>query len=403
MRDFARRILRRLAGRLFGKLNEILQPIYQHRMAAQLVVIQAIPRTLVDYTPVHYYGRDEYLAPVRPENIDDYKFLHIHYQPQAIPKPYFFFITNATVHDVEIYDPQNPKRLFLENDPELTTWDNRLHKIRIVQRWLAMRHSKTREIDLDEAYVFSNRAWNNYYHFLFDSCIKYVRLESIGAITKTTKLIIHCDYERLLPWQKQYIELLGIDVDRFVTGAVSRFHTARKPLNVARLLVASSCRQRLACSPDAIETFETRLRTSLGLIKPHRPRWLYVRRKKSSSRHIANDDEISAFLHSRGFDSVELEGVPVVTQIQLFYETEVVVAAHGAALANLIHCFHPPNVVELIPRDCWTFGYYLHLATGLGGTHQAVLGTTVKSDGGYTVDVQAIANCLTSVSVLNQK
>lgn len=402
IKSIKRILLNKFLGPLSVRLNNILQPLYQYWMCEQLAVVQAIPRTLVDYSPINYYGKDELIPVPRPENIEELGFLHIYFQPQLVPRPYYFFLKDVTVHDVEIYDPKNSKRLFLENDPELNDWNNRLNKVRIVQRWHAMRHARKGKQDLEEAYVFSNRAWRNYYHFVFDSCMKYVYLESSGSIRENTRLIIHEDIGRLKAWQKQYMNILGIDESRFVVSEKSQFHTGRKPLNVGSLLVASNCRQRTACSPDAIQTFQARIRSSLRLPDPDTARWLYVTRKRSASRYVANENEVVDILESRGFEIVELEGLTVREQIELFYGAQVVVSPHGAGLANLVHCFYPPKVVELIPRDRWTFGYFLHLVAGLGGEYQAVLGGSADADGGYVVDAQEIVHRLIALGALER-
>ena len=67
-------------------------------------------------------------------------------------------------------------------------------------------------------------------------------------------------------------------------------------------------------------------------------------------RTVLNEDEVIALLESRGFETLTMEG-PVRAQAATFASAEAIVAAHGAALANLV--FAPPGtaVVELMGRN----------------------------------------------------
>lgn len=376
-------------------INEFLQSTYQKKLISQFAATQVIPRTLVDYQPIHYYGRDEYLSPLRPSNLNQLGVLHIYYHPQAIPRPYYFFVEGPAVFNTEIVDPKIPDRLFLEGEPEVTTWDNRLHKIHIVQRWVALQHAKNGQVDVENAYIFSSRAWNNYYHFITDTCLRYIDLAEAGGLRKDTKLIIHREFDSLLSWQRQYIGILGLPREKFVVAERAKLLPGRKPLKVGRLLIASPRRHRFACSPDAIRSFQALVRTAMGLTTPKSRKRIYIKRKKrNGSRHISNNCEVESLLQSMGFQVVELEGISVREQIAIFYDADTIVSPHGAGLTNLIHCYYAPKVVELFPTGFWTFGYYIHLVEALGGMHCPVVGGQQNSNGGYEISISELAESL---------
>lgn len=80
------------------------------------------------------------------------------------------------------------------------------------------------------------------------------------------------------------------------------------------------------------------------------PERVYLSRRRAAHRKLVNEDELMTALDRRGFQRVELETLPWVEQVALFRGARVVVAPHGAGLANLVfarpgcrvvECFHP--------------------------------------------------------------
>jgi len=76
-----------------------------------------------------------------------------------------------------------------------------------------------------------------------------------------------------------------------------------------------------------------------------------------------------------------LTGRTVAEQAALFRGAEIIVAAHGAALANLVFCAPGTTLVELhYPR--YTLGLYWRLARRLGLRYAAVQGLAVPAETG---------------------
>ena len=63
---------------------------------------------------------------------------------------------------------------------------------------------------------------------------------------------------------------------------------------------------------------------------------VFVSRKKAFRRKISNEDEIFALFKPHGFVRYNLEDLSVLEQVTLFHHAEIIVAEHGAALANLV-------------------------------------------------------------------
>lgn len=90
--------------------------------------------------------------------------------------------------------------------------------------------------------------------------------------------------------------------------------------------------------------------------QPDSNRNIYISRK-NSSRTFDNESEIEEMLKKQGYDIVYSEHLTFLEQITLFQSARVVIAVHGAGLANLIWCHPGSHVIELFsPRhfnDCY--------------------------------------------------
>ena len=83
-------------------------------------------------------------------------------------------------------------------------------------------------------------------------------------------------------------------------------------------------------------------------IQPAEPfRKLYVTRRNAKVRRLINEEEVATYLQERGFEVVALEERPFQEQVQLFAEARIVVAQHGAGLANLLFA-RAPRVLEIL-------------------------------------------------------
>jgi capsular polysaccharide biosynthesis protein len=89
---------------------------------------------------------------------------------------------------------------------------------------------------------------------------------------------------------------------------------------------------------------------------------LYLSREKARRRRITNDDELWPWLQSRGFVKLCTEDLSWADQIEVFRGAKVVVAPHGAGLANIVFCRPGTKVIELFNRS-YVNGCYWRLAS----------------------------------------
>jgi capsular polysaccharide biosynthesis protein len=109
-------------------------------------------------------------------------------------------------------------------------------------------------------------------------------------------------------------------------------------------------------------------------------------------RCLLNEEEVLEVLKNYGFSKYILEDMSLEEQIELFYDGEFVIAAHGAGLSNLIFSSNI-KVLELFPMPN-IVPYYYYLSKNLGGIYYFLCSTSNSPNGNFDVDVSKISEYL---------
>jgi hypothetical protein len=108
---------------------------------------------------------------------------------------------------------------------------------------------------------------------------------------------------------------------------------------------------------------------------------IYISRSKSR-RSLPQESELEEMLKSNGFRIVHLEEMGILEQIRLFNKATLIVAPHGAGLANLVFCQPETQIVEIMSpvlfNDC-----YMQISRELGLNHMLVEYGNYKSFGEF--------------------
>jgi len=99
---------------------------------------------------------------------------------------------------------------------------------------------------------------------------------------------------------------------------------------------------------------------------------IYISRAGARRRRVLNETALAHALEVHGFVSVQLEALTWAEQIAAFRSAKVIVAPHGAGLANLVFCQHGTRVVELFRRD-YVNGCYWQLAALKGLDYRPIV------------------------------
>ncbi len=201
--------------------------------------------------------------------------------------------------------------------------------------------------------VLSTANDHNYYHCLFQIPAKIWLLERVGIDWKGIDLFF---LERSAGgFQDEILARLGIEKFRLID-------LGKYPhVSCQRLMALPSfwkpepwlCRKLM-------ETFLPQ--ENMPTTGPHR---LFISRSQARYRRIVEEEKLMRMLGQFGFQLVLLEGLTIAEQAQLFHQAQVVVSAHGAALANLVFCQPHTKVLELrvAGHDADLSGVYEHLSS----------------------------------------
>ena len=185
--------------------------------------------------------------------------------------------------------------------------------------------------------------WNNYYHWTIECLPRLAAVNRYQNATgvKPTVLVS----EESPSWMLESLELAGVSSDQYASLTT---HTA-----VDRLVLPSYPRPtRAEC-----EWVKNTVRESVSPSNNEESR-IYVTRRNATRRRVHNEPRLLDFLHEYGFKSYALEDLSVAQQVNLFSDADVIVAPHGAGLANIVYS-DSITVIELFGESKKTTFYRL--------------------------------------------
>jgi capsular polysaccharide biosynthesis protein len=164
----------------------------------------------------------------------------------------------------------------------------------------------------------------------------------------------------LSPFQQTVLSALGIESQQLIQPHF------RLLLEAEQLIVPS------LPTPACIRELGSMLAEGLGVKRHDSRRRIYISRRKTGTRTIENEDELEALLADQGFETHYMETYPLAMQAQLLCDASVVVAPHGAGLANLLFARPQTNVIEIVPAGRYNATCYPEKSRIFGLRHQLV-------------------------------
>jgi hypothetical protein len=210
----------------------------------------------------------------------------------------------------------------------------------------------------------------------------------------------------------------GLEADRFLLNAAAPGATVealeilaipadRLHLVPARGAPAYRCETLRAATSPYVNDFGISWTAAFlnELFLPEPPdsnsRRIYVRRGVSK-RAVLNEEEVLALLAPAGFEAITMDGRSIGEQAAIFASAAVIVATHGAALANLVFSRPGTAVIELMGTNTASSAFAF-LAWRRGLDYQMIMGTepapperwwTWQIDADTMVDVRRLKNCV---------
>ena len=239
--------------------------------------------------------------------------------------------------------------------------------------------------------VLAQRGDGNYYHFLMDVLTKLGVLEQAPSVTAPDVWYVPAQ----TPFQRELLELFGI-------GADQRIDAGEQPHVQADCLVVPGPPAMTEKNPPwAVEFLRRRLLPHVDVSGPRRN--VYITRGPSANnRSITNEPDVLDLLAQHDFEHVDPGSLSVVDQIRTFATADIIVAPHGAALANIIFASPGSTLVELFPAGCllpdyWRLassvpGMEYRYVSAFGGPRRPTRAGTIVRD--IEVDIAALAATL---------
>jgi hypothetical protein len=214
---------------------------------------------------------------------------------------------------------------------------------------------------IDEPVILLGTDGYNYSHWLGRNVLKLALLEMAG-VPASLPILINDD---LRGFQLEFLDLLGIARSRLMPLSRGTILRCRE------LLVPTTLR----CHPKMSVGIDWLRKRLAHLIEPSDEArgLLFISRRDTAHRVLLNEAEIESALSPLGFKTIVPGTMPVAEQIRTFSRARVIVAAHGAALANLM--FAPPHaaVVEITNTKIVHMGDFRMIAEQMGQRYFEIL------------------------------
>jgi capsular polysaccharide biosynthesis protein len=250
-----------------------------------------------------------------------------------------------------IVDIANPHFSFRNNhllDGDLNVIGERqvrFEKFPIRQKFL----SKTKELNGVVAYL-SNTDPTNYYHWMCRTLPMIRIYKSLPCFHEID--FFYVGQFSLQGFHEESLERAGIGLNQVIQYACT----------ADRLISAISHRFRYFGSAPIDQRSHSFTRdlfsSELEPIASDQRRRIYVQRGEVKRRKVVNEEEVINLLRTYGFESVSMDGKTVHEQAKLFWQSEAIVAPHGAALTNLLFVQPGTKVIEILPYGYVNNCYY---------------------------------------------
>lgn len=212
----------------------------------------------------------------------------------------------------------------------------------------------------------------SFYHWLVEAVPRAFLVEAELRAGAFDRVLVP---DRLLRYHRDALHALRIEPSLW-------FEVADRPYRCERLVTTTSP-SRWGYLRDGV-VHQLKVLFDVGAPEPVRTR-LFVSRGDAPGRQITNEQEVLALLEPMGFERVTMTGRSLPDQARLFARAQVIVAPHGAALANLVFAGPGTSLVELLPAN-YRMPTYCFMAASMGLPYRALVGVEPAARGPFTVE-----------------
>jgi hypothetical protein len=230
--------------------------------------------------------------------------------------------------------------------------------------------------------VLSASGSDVYYHWMFDILPRISLLKKCGKFNDIEHFIIN--YTGRL-FQKQTLKRAGVNLSKII---VSSDHWNFN-VKVSELIIPSLPSNNDSPSYEACLYLRDLYKKELT--EPGGTKKIYI--KRSSGRHIVNEEEFLEILKPLGFEVLCCEQLTVAEQAAVFSKAEIVVGAHGAGFTNLVFCNAGTRIIDIF-SPTWINPCYWILSNHINLKYACLIGKTL---GGKTITDDKASNILVDI------
>jgi capsular polysaccharide biosynthesis protein len=232
-----------------------------------------------------------------------------------------------------------------------------------------------------KSFLLGAPSGNNYFHWLYD-CLPRIYIAKVAGIDFSEIDHFLIDEEANRELVEETLNTIGLDYTKVT------YMKKRCLLRCEFLWVPSMP----TSAPGLMSLSWIRwIRHSLGqagrsTASVRDGRRIFIAREEGTLRNLVNKADVITALSKVGFETHYLRGLSVAKQSELFNSARVIVAQHGAGLANLTFCRPNAAVLEIMSpghvNDC-----YARLAEKCGLVRLQIMGCAASDPSGLSITV----------------
>lgn len=216
----------------------------------------------------------------------------------------------------------------------------------------SLRLPKVQPLGGRTAIVVTPEAPGNYYHWLVDLLPRVALIRDVVEnFENFDRILINGSRAH---YEQPSLAAFGVSANKLI------YVDARNRFRVASATIPSMDHSSKIVAPWKLHALR-RMRDAIVGTDSSTPSRIYISRRSAAVRRILNEANLTAALDEAGFSMIELDSVPWSEQVRLFSNATVVLAPHGAALANIAFC-RPNTLVAEIGTRAGYLDFYLRLA-----------------------------------------
>lgn len=165
-------------------------------------------------------------------------------------------------------------------------------------------------------------------------------------------------------FMKETLELWGVPPEKIIS-ADNKIYQATElitPSLVAKVIVNGCPRLAHYISEEIVFYVQQKLLAAAKLREEGSvpfSKKIFISRKDATARRMLNEDEVFELFRSQGFERYELSQLPVVQQILLFNQADIIVGSLGSGLSNILFCNKEAQIIDLFQARRDGCIYYL--------------------------------------------